>query len=204
MKQRTCLALVALLATVHAPQGLSQGWASCRDRIFFGSDQTEEMREDYDLWIVLRVLGDCDRERQVTLVRDRDGKLEASVLKPRGKAISKQLDELKAHHPDKEPGELCQMVEVVEDSVDAKKQAELENLVRELESMQISPLFEPVIYIHGVSYEVWIGSSLDLSHFDFQGPPFTKADRKEGVHPLDSWSQRVLMAVGASCKMPER
>jgi len=152
-----------------------------------------------DFWVVVRVLGDCRTERQVTLARDRTGKITLELVRPLGRSIHKQLENLERRFPETDLEELCKRIRIERAQVEAA-QRDLAALISELESMRVSPVFEPVIFIHGVFYEVWVGSSLNVGHFDFQGPPFRRSARKEGVHPLDAWSQKLLSAASATCE----
>lgn len=195
--------LLAATATMLAPaEARAFGTSDCRDVIFFTNKDISLLRAELDFWVVVRVLGDCRTERQVTLVRDRTGKITLELVRPLGRSIHKQLENLEHRFPETGLEELCKRIHIERTQVEAA-QRDLAALVSELESMRLSPVFEPVIFIHGVFYEVWVGSSLNVGHFDFQGPPFRQSARKEGVHPLDAWSQKLLNAASAGCE-PEK
>lgn len=198
MKSLFILILFSLSSTSAA---MGFGWLECRERIFLGEDDLPELRADLDFWVVVRVLGDCDTERQVKLVR-RGKQIQAEVLHPVKKSISEQLELLGKRFPEAEPEALCDLVKLERRVFDETKKPGLPKLVKELEDLSVSPVLEPVIYIHGASYKIWVGSSINLSYFDFEGPPYRRSAR-QNLHPLDVWSQRLLATVDASCDPEE-
>jgi len=173
----------------------------CREHLFFSEEELPKLRAEQDSWVVLRVLGDCKTERQVTLIRHRSGKVEAHTLRPARISVTEQLHSLEEEFPKAQTEELCERVELETIVVQEGEQPALGSLLDELEVLKVSPVFEPVLYVHGVRYKLWVGSSIHLAYFQFQGPPFRASERKGGLHPLEVWSQRLLSIVGENCKM---
>jgi hypothetical protein len=113
----------------------------------------------------------------VKLIR-RGKQIQAEVLHPVKKSISEQLELLGKRLPEATPEALCELVELERNVFTQATKPSLPKLVRELEDLSVSPVFEPTIYIHGVSYKIWVGSSINLSYFEFEGPPYRRSARQ--------------------------
>ncbi len=179
------------------------GSPPCSEAGFFSERDVASARELHDFWVVVRALGDCEVERQVTISRSASGAIEAKVLRPHSGSVAEQQAEQGPPAGDILPSGPCRPVEMETIAITAVTKAELAPLLAELESMAISPVFEPVIFIHGVTYRVWVGSSLNVSYFDFEGPPFRRSARQGPLHPLDRWAQELFRALGVACDLSD-
>jgi hypothetical protein len=184
-----------------ATKVLAFGPVECRDQLFFNENELSALRSQQDSWVVVRALGDCETVRQVTLMESATGEIQAEVLRPVGGSISEQLKRLEGRFPETQPEELCHSVKIKKMIAGPEKNRDLAALMSDLKHQRVAPVFDPVIYVHGVGYKIWIGSSINLSFFDFEGPPFRHQDRLGDLHPLDTWSQKLLSLVGANCAL---
>lgn len=199
---RTSTHIIVSLAGLLIPLGaMAFGPFECREHLFFSEEELPRLRAEVDSWVVLRVLGDCQSERQVTLIKHPSGRVEAHTVRPVKISVTEQLHSLEKEFPKAQTEELCELVELETTVVEEGEQPALGSLLGELEDLKVSPVFEPVLYVHGVRYKLWVGSSIHLAYFQFQGPPFRADERKGNLHPLEVWSQRLLQMVGASCPM---
>lgn len=175
----------------------------CSEAGYFSERDVASARELHDFWVVVRALGDCEVERQVTVLRSASGVIEARVLRPRGGSAAEQQAEQGPPARGIVPSDPCRPVEMEAIVITAATKPELAPLLAELESMAISPVFEPVIFVHGVTYRVWVGSSLNVSYFDFEGPPFRRSARQGPIHPLDRWAQELFRVLGVACELSD-
>lgn len=200
------LALAAPMALAACTSASADpGSLDCRGEIFLSRQEFEELAAVEDFVIVLQVLGDCPLERQVILRgRPEWGEVKAEVLQPVGDSIAEQEERLQRQVDSLAPDEACERIKVSRREVSSSTNASLAELVEDLEHLQVPATFEPVMFIHGVHYQIWTAALVNTSTYKFYGPPYRRSARDtEALHPLDTWTQKLLSVLQASCPVAD-
>lgn len=161
----------------------------CLDKLFSRPEEDPDFSSSHSLVVSLRVFDDRRKERQVTISERGSRGMQVVAL-----TFDRSLSEsLKACTAVAGSCDSCCDGIAVRRSVDDGDNPTVRALLDELRALSISPVTQPVIYLHGVLYEIWITSVGNQSYFSFAGPD---PQRAEPFEPLESWARRVLEAVG--------
>lgn len=166
-------------------------YSDCLDHVLNRPEIEPNFGATHELVVTLRVFDDCRKERQVTISEDRSGKLEAVIVTLEA-SLRHALNECTPEEPCEECCGRIRSHRFSMEDADGK----LRGLISELRVLAISPVIEPVIYLHGVRYELWITSVGNESYFRFSGPDPQSAEASE---PLEAWARKLLTATGLTC-----
>lgn len=72
----------------------------------------------------------------------------------------------------------------------------------QLQGLQISPILEPILWLHPVRYKFFIMTPYTESIYRFLGPGYPRSV-VDSLHPLDAWAQETLLGMGLSCSGPD-
>lgn len=153
---------------------------------FFEDTGVAAMNREFDLWLVVRVFGDCEAERQVTVGR-RGEKLEAFVLLPAAESTSSSSEA---------SGEVDRLVRR---DLSPEELQRVALLVDELESADFEIVPDGTLFLEGVHYTLWIGAGINLTKLSFHGPPNRRTARQD-IDPLDAWIQELLRSLNIHCE----
>lgn len=164
----------------------------CLNELFRRPEEDSDFRATRELIVTLRVSDDCGHERQVSLFQDRSAGIQGLALSL-PEALRQQL--LTSTGGDERSEDRCGSVVKKETRIEGRD-ADLRRLADKLRALEISPVLEPVIYLHGVDYQIWTSSVGSESYFRFSG-----ASSGSGVSetPLESWAREFLVVAGLEC-----
>lgn len=157
---------------------------------------TKRTRDSNELVAVLRVLDSCEQWVQITLVqRDPSAEVKATAEVASTDSIAQQLCELRRLHPKQDLEVLCENVVLHKAKSKLSSTNELRSRIDALRNLDISPILEPEVFVHGVTYNLWFFSVFSESEFHFYGPA-----RPTGPRPsLESWARETLALFETGC-----
>lgn len=123
-----------------------QHYDYCLNEVFRRPAEVPEFRATHALVVTLRVSDDCRYERQVSLYQDHSGEIQGSAVSL-PKALREQL--MAAVRRGVDRTEWCKSV-VRKEVTFHGREADLGRLVEGLRTLTISPVLDPVIFLHGV------------------------------------------------------
>lgn len=112
--------------------------------------------------------------------------------------IEDQVALLLAEEPPPDDPSICALISIDRASTSHPESPALGKLLQSLQELEVHPVLEPLLVIHGIYYDIRIESGVSESTFSFHalGHPRPSDSR---LHPLDRWSQRLLTILGLDC-----
>jgi hypothetical protein len=92
----------------------------------------------------------------------------------------------------------CPMVRELIPSGKNLPSEDLQSHVEDLAALRISPVPDPILWLHGVRYDLWLASPLAAIEFHFWAPASPKPG-KSGLAELDIWIRRLLGLLRLDC-----
>ncbi len=146
--------------------------------------------------VTVRFLGECEIESQITVFRTPDGGVEAWISLPRETSISDALLRLHRQNRSQSAADACSRIEMHSFKKAAKEVPEISDILVELEEMEVPPVLEQVMFVHGEFYDIWITSGGNHSYFRLQGP----SEPDQPIHALQAWARRLLKLFEVDCQ----
>lgn len=203
-RYKTALAVLLFLA-IQRPASPEQvlkssdpdypSFDECLDRLF--EPLPQPLRQEYELYLTARIVEEnCDLELTVSR-KESSGPAMARLriaselsFRERAQALAEQGRIITAE-------ELCtpDLLRVIETSSQARP--ELAALVTRLQELEIPPVAESLLIIHGLIYRISITSGFSESEFEFYAPGRPRPPKGE-LHPLDSWIEDVRQVLDST------
>jgi len=193
------------LGTVSIPAvavGQGSGYEQCLDTLFPRPELSPQFRLTNEVVITIRA-NDCDIERPVTIYRDGKGQVGALTFYAEGDSIYDQLQALGKSRMNEVTPTICKQIRIASLRKSAEEVPGLIDLVTEFKKMRISPVLEPILYVHGSWFKIWVTSVANQSCFEFQFPSQpSKDDTRE--FPMAGWCKKVFKVLSVECDDLER
>jgi hypothetical protein len=164
-----------------------------------GNITPEEFPKNVKWMVTCRIAPPYENpEYRVSMHKTYDGKIEASIVSPKGASVISQLRALRRRHPEAELEKIARMVSVKHTTVTQSDYPQLSELASQIEAMNISPILPDELGTDETGYEFWSqslwGNRLNL----IMGGPGT--DVKGQPNPLIQWVETVRNVVEARTK----
>jgi hypothetical protein len=163
------------------------------DKLF--EPPSERVRQEHELYVSARVVeNSCELELSVWR-GEPEGPVHARARVAREDRFLEEFAALRAADPTASWESICipDLLRVVE--MTSIMMPELSRKVVELRDLQVSPVLDSVLIIHGLIYDIWISSGFAESAFHFHAPGRPRPPRRD-LHPLDAWIEDVRNLIG--------
>lgn len=151
------------------------------------------------LRVDVRILDDtCGQTIQLVLLETPEGEVTSKALVADHESVVRQMTVLRDQNPDLPLTVLCKALELKTVREPEHGAGTLGRLLSDLRALRVTPVLEPLLVIHGVSYNLRIESGISEATFYFQAP----VDRRPAAgppHPLGRWAEDLRSVLGVTC-----
>jgi hypothetical protein len=162
-----------------------------------GEIAPEKFPKDVKWMVTVRILPPFEKpEYRFSMRKIYNGKVEVSVITPKGTSILSQLRTLQSKYPNASLEQISGFISIEQWTVTQLDHSQLSRLADEFEAIKISPVLPNELRMDGTGYEFWSQSLWgNRMNVILEGPG---SNAKKQPHPLLQWAETVRNSIGLS------